>query len=934
MSTDAVRFSLLGPVRAWRGDDEIDLGAPQQRAVLALLMAYAGQPVRMAQFIDALWREEPPVSAVNAVHRSIGLLRRALEPTLSPRDSGQWLSRSSAGYQLAATAGSLDLLRLRALADQARTAPVPEAVTLFARALALRLGPCGSGLEPRLLDHPVFVAVEHEIVAVAREAADTAIAHGEAQQLLAPIRQLAAQHPLDEALAARLIRLLAAAGLQADAITTYAQVRERLADELGVSPGAELRAAYEHVVRSEMVGSPRPSTEVNRPRQLPADLPAFAGRDAEMAAVLAFAPADGPAATVVITAIGGMAGVGKTTIAIRWAHSVAARYPDGQLYVNLRGFGQAEQVMSATEAITGFLEALGVRRQAMPTSLDALAALYRSTIADRRMLILLDNARDEEHVRPLLPGMPGCLVIVTSRNPLRGLVARDGAHPLRLDVLTPAQSRGFLTTRLGAPAVEREPDAVDAIVDRCRGLPLALAIVAARALGDRPLSLAAVADDLRAAAGLADLAESDPASNARTVFSWSYQILSADAARLFRLMSQIPGTDITVAAAASLCGQTLAEVAPLVGELTRSGLVGEGVDGRYTQHDLVRAYAGELVDDAEAAEARRRVLDHYYQSLDAAEALLIQPPLTTSPPPGTGVTPEQFASSAAATAWIAAEQQTLYAAIRRATSAGDHAYAVGFNLLLLRHFLSSAPLAVAASLLQLGVDSMGPGADPLDEKSLRDGLATTLAKLGRFDDAIKELERSRLLAAEHSDLTAQAGTSMTMARILYLQGAWDRSLLLLDECVLLYVEAGNRRGQARALSAKGWVHTENGDHEAALAACERALAAYQDLLDPAGEAATWHSIGHARFELGKWAEAEEAYNHAIELCHRSDDRDLEAQVLESLGDTYAATGGSAQALTAYAQALSIKEDLGMPTADAVRAKLAALRRSPQPPPEA
>ncbi|MEU5942492.1 BTAD domain-containing putative transcriptional regulator [Micromonospora sp. NPDC047548] len=926
MSNDAVRFSLLGPVRAWRGDDEIDLGAPQQRAVLALLMAYAGQPVTMAQFIDALWHEEPPLSAVNAVHRSIGLLRRALEPTLSPRDPGQWLSRSSAGYQLAATAGSLDLLRLRALADQARTAPAPEAVTLFSQALRLRLGPCGSGLEPGLLGHPVFVALEHEILAVAREAADTAVAHGEARQLLAPIRRLAAEHPLDEALAARLVRLLAATGLQADAITTYARVRERLADELGVSPGVELRAAYEHVVRSETVGSePEPPTAGSRPRQLPADLPTFVGRDAEMAAALALAPADGPAPTVVITAIGGMAGVGKTTLAIRWAHSEAARYPDGQLYVNLRGFGQAEEVMSATEAITGFLEALGVRRQAMPSSLDALAALYRSTIADRRMLILLDNARDEEHVRGLLPGTPGCLVIVTSRNPLRGLVARDGAHPLRLDVLTPAQSRDFLTTRLGAPAVDREPHAVDAIVDRCRGLPLALAIVAARALSHRPLSLAAVADDLRAAAGLADLTGFDPASNARTVFSWSYQILSADAARLFRLMSQIPGTDITVAAAASLCGLTRDEVAPLVSELTLSGLVGEGSYGRYTQHDLVRAYAGELIDAAEAAEARRRVLDHYYQSLDAAEALLVQPPLTTSSPPRTGVTPEQFASSAAATAWIAAEQQTLYAAIRRATSAGDHAYAVGLNLLLVRHFLSSAPLAVAASLLQLGIDSMGSGADPLDEKRLRDGLATALAKLGRFDDAIKELERSRLLEAEHGDLTAQAATMMTMARILYLQGAWARSLLLLDECVLMYVEAGNQRGQARALSAKGWVHTENGDHEAALAACERALAAYQDLLDPAGEAATWHSIGHTRFQLGKYAEAEEAYNHAIELCHRSDDRDLVAQVLESLGDIYAATGGSARARTAYEQALSIKEDLGLPTAGAVRAKLAALR---------
>jgi NB-ARC domain len=355
------------------------------------------------------------------------------------------------------------------------------------------------------------------------------------------------------------------------------------------------------------------------PAQLPPAVPAFIGRDAELASLDALlhpkAAAAGPA-TVVIAALSGTAGVGKSALAVHWAHRAAAQFPDGQLYVNLRGFDPDGAAMEPSEALRGFLDALGAPATRIPESLSAQAGLYRTLLAGKRILVVLDNAKDAGQVRPLLPGSPGCLAIVTSRNQLTGLVATDSAYAMTLDLLGSGDARELLALRLGSRRVAREPDAVDEIIAGCARLPLALTIAAARAAGSPSFPLAVLATELREATRALDpLNGGDPATDVRAVFSWSYHALTTDAARLFRRLGLHPGPDIALPAAASLAAIPQDRARALLGELTRAHLLAEHAPGRYAFHDLLRAYATELARAHDSQNVRNaaahRVLDHY-----------------------------------------------------------------------------------------------------------------------------------------------------------------------------------------------------------------------------------------------------------------------------------------------------------------------------------
>jgi hypothetical protein len=371
---------------------------------------------------------------------------------------------------------------------------------------------------------------------------------------------------------------------------------------------------------------PVPSWPV--PRQLPPDVFSFTGRQAQLAELDSLL---GPNRTVVVSAVSGTAGVGKTALAVHWAHRVAAHFPDGQLYVNLRGFDPAGPPVTAGDAVRGFLEAFGVEAQRIPQSIEAQAALYRSLLADRRVLVLLDNARDADHVRPLLPGSSGCLTLVTSRHHLASLIAAEGARPLLLDLLSQEEAMQLLSHRLGAARVEAEPHAAGELIERCARLPLALAIIAARGATRPAIKLVTLAEELRETHGRLDPFVGDDATvDVRAVFSHSYQDLSPAAATLFRLLAVHPGPDIATPAAASLAGATVPLARSMLTELVNANLVNERVPGRYTFHDLLRAYAAELLrqhaDEGRTADegqsATRRLLDHYLHTASAA-ALMI-----------------------------------------------------------------------------------------------------------------------------------------------------------------------------------------------------------------------------------------------------------------------------------------------------------------------
>ncbi|WP_238455420.1 BTAD domain-containing putative transcriptional regulator, partial [Micromonospora sp. ATA51] len=427
-----IGFSVLGSIRVVRAGAELHLGARQQRLVLALLLARAGSPVSLAELVDLLWDEEAPASAANVVHRHVGVLRRLLEPGLPTRSAGRHILRELSGYRLRADEESLDLLKFRSLSRLAgrslQDGDPESALRHSLDGLRLWRGRCAAGLEPASRLHPAFLAVEAERAQAVREAADAAERCGRLSAVLAPLRLAAEQHPLDESLQSRLLLALAADGRQAEAVEMYRVVRRRLADELGIDPGEELREAYDRLLhqRTQPARTESPSP-FPRPAQLPPDLPFFSGRDDLIAeARAAVARPGGPA----VLAIDGMPGIGKTALAVHLAHEFVAGYPDGQLYVDLRGYDGREPAMSPAEALRGFLGSLGVPQEGIPAELHAQAGMYRSSLAGRRLLIVLDNCRDAEQIRHLLPGSPGCLVIVTSRSRLSTLLTTAGAHPL------------------------------------------------------------------------------------------------------------------------------------------------------------------------------------------------------------------------------------------------------------------------------------------------------------------------------------------------------------------------------------------------------------------------------------------------------------------------------------------------------------------------
>ncbi|MER5193659.1 BTAD domain-containing putative transcriptional regulator [Streptomyces sp. NPDC002755] len=666
-----MRFEVLGPVRVWReerAEGELDPGFPQQRALLALLLTHAGRPVPTSEIVDVLWAERPPASALNVVRRYVGALRRLLEPGLPPRAPGRRLLRRTGGYLLEAATDEVDLLRFRELTRQGKRAAATGRSGTAARQFVLALGewrgPVAMGIPASAREHVQFTAVQRELLETARLAADAALLCGRAEQALPALRRATAHDPLDEPLHARLVLVLAACGLQAEALGAYEDVRRRLTRELGLTPGTELAAAHTRVLRQDVghrlksgpvahlarpidttpasatpasatpapatpasatpapatpapatpapatpapatpaSATPAPATPASatpapvgrgvvgagRPAQLPSAPPSFVGRVVELERLEGAA---GSAAGVVL--VGGMAGTGKSTLALHWAHRATDRFPDGQLYVALRGSDPARPAVEPADALRGMLAALGVPAPRMPDGVDALTGEYRTLLARRRVLVVLDDAAGTGQLSPLLPTGPGCLALVTSRHTLPGLVA-SGARPLRLAPPSAEDAYALLAGRIGAERVAAEPRAADEIVARCGRLPLALAAVAARAVGRRDLPLAEVAAGLREAHGTLDALAAT-----REAFLGSYRLLTPDSARLLRLLPRHEGPDITPAGAAVLAGLPVRRARLLLGVLADAHLLAEPAPGRYTLHDLLRVFATERA----AAEGR------------------------------------------------------------------------------------------------------------------------------------------------------------------------------------------------------------------------------------------------------------------------------------------------------------------------------------------
>jgi len=659
------------------------------------------------------------------------------------------------------------------------------------------------------------------------------------------------------------------------------------------------------------------------PRQLPAAAPHFAGRERELSTLTGWLDAGTAAGQAVILAIGGTAGVGKTALALHWAYQARHRFPDGQLYVNLRGFDASSAPVAPAEAITGLLEALDVPAGRVSSRLDARAGLYRSLVAGRRMLILLDNARDEAQVRPLLPGSSTCVVLVTGRSQLAGLVAVEGARPLTLDVLSETEARQLLASHLGADRVAAEAVEVAELTALCARLPLALAITAARAALRPVFPLASLAAGLRDIRQRLDwLGTGDQAADVQAVFSWSYQLLGDAAARMFRLLGGHPGPDISEAAAASLAAISRPAARVALSELTRANLLQERAPGRFSLHDLLRAYAAGLGDDQERRSAVGRVLDHYLHTARDAMGLVYPNAYQISaPPPGPGEPPESFPGPQQARAWLQAEYRVLVAAAAAAADSGLDTHAWQLPAVLREHFDRRGYYTDWARCQRLALVAADRLGDHAAQAIVHQFLGEALIHLCRWDDAHRHLHDALKLYRRLGDHAGQASCHFHIGCIFEYQEDHRQALSHHRRSLRLFRAAGYLTGEAFALNGVGWDNALLGNYQQALSYCGKALELHHKSGNRLGEALTLDSLGYCCHQADRYNEAVAYYQQALHAYADADDRYFRAITLIHLGETHQANGHHEATLDLWQQALTIFDDLQHPDAAPTRAKL-------------
>jgi DNA-binding SARP family transcriptional activator len=961
-----LRFGVLGPLVASRDGADLNLGPVQQKVVLAALLVHANERVGREALIDAVWGDTAPAYAVNLLQKHVSALRRTLEPDRGPGTAPRTLTWTESGYRLAVAAGGLDADRFAELVRRGRAAraagrPADAAAALHA-ALALWRGPAFDGLTGPLVDAARNRLAERRIGALEdRVDADLAAGRsgGSAAELVPELRRLVAEHPLRERLRGLLMLALYRSGRQAEALAAFREARLDLRAEVGADPGPALRRLHQRIlaadpdlgdqpaaaswtparlVRSATAGHaaaapPPPARPV--PAQLPRALPDFTGREAPLARLNALLDrATGANPTVPIAVVTGTAGVGKTSLAVHWAHGVRDRFPDGQLYVNLRGFDPGGAATDSAEVVRGFLAAFGVPAGRVPDTPESQAALYRSMLADRRVLVVLDNAWDTAQVQPLLPGGATCVVVVTSRNDLPGLVAANGAEPIAIDLLSGGEARRLLARRLGPVRAAAAASSVDDIIESCARLPLALSIAAARAATRPDFPLSVVAGELRQVRGRLDVFHGgDRATDIRAVFSWSYEALSPPATRLFRLLGLHPGADATVPAAASLAGEPLPAARRALGELARAHLVDERAPGRFAFHDLLRSYAAELADAHDAAADRdaavRRLLDHYVHTAFRAQQRYNphhDDPIEL-PPARPGVVVEDIASHERALAWFAAEHRNLLAGLSAARDRGldEHTWQLAWAVSPFLeyqgrwHEWRAALVAARAGVMRAGEARAGGRRAPraLVERLL----GRAHIRLDRYDEADLYLHQALALYTELGDLPGQGHTHRDLCWKLDCQGRHREALDQAERALRRFRAAGHRSGQARALNATGWFHIALGDYELALARCQEALDLQAEIDDRYGQAETLDSLGFLHRHLGHVSQTIACYERALELYRAFEDRYNEADTLAYLGDAHHAARDVAAARSAWREALAILERLGHPDAERLRDKL-------------
>jgi DNA-binding SARP family transcriptional activator/tetratricopeptide (TPR) repeat protein len=898
-----VEFRILGAVEVRDGGRLLETGRPQARAVLAVLLADAGRPVTAEALIDRVWGEDPPAGARRTLHTHIASLRGMLGAAV--------LARQAGSYVLRVDPLQVDLHRFRDLVSRAGAAGEDSGDSGDS-------GDDGDGGDGRrrwlreavyLWDGQPLAGIPGEWAARTRRAwqqehldavlswAAAEIAAGNAAAIVGRLTAVADEHPFVEPVHAAAIRALSAAGQTAAALDAYAATRARLVEELGLEPGPELRAAHELAIRATADPAGRPRRTV--PAQLPAAPAVFTGRAAELAELDALLGGS----TVLISAVAGTAGVGKTALALRWAHRVADRFPDGQLYVNLRGY-DPDQPVDPADALAGFLTALGVAGQDIPRQPSERAARYRSETAGRSMLIVLDNAGTVEQVRPLLPGAPTCAVVVTSRDSLPGLVAVDGARRLELDLL-PGGDAHALLRRLVGTRLDADPEAAHQLIGRCARLPLALRVAAEFAIAHPDLSLSELADQLADERRRLDVLDAggDSRAAARAVFSWSVGRLPASPARLFRLLGLHPGANVDAPAAAALAGTPVDQAVRDLEALARAHLIQPAGPGRYGMHDLLRAYAAELAGElADADTALTRLFD-YYRSAVGAATTRWYPAEPRGPVPAA----RSFGTAEQALAWLDAERGTLVAVCVHAATHDRPAHAVDLAWWLFRYLETGGHNQDALRMHDHAREAAVLAGDPAGEATALYGLGVTYWREGRLDEADAHLRQSMSRCAETGARREWARARSTLGHIHLERGLLAEATDCYQPAVAAFQQVGDRQGEAITVNGLGVVRYRDGDLEQAAKYFQQSLDLHGAVGNLSGQARAVANLGGVELRRERYVSAAWCYERALELCRMAGDRTGEAYALTGLGDAHIKGGGASGY---FQEALTLHRRLG------------------------
>jgi DNA-binding SARP family transcriptional activator/tetratricopeptide (TPR) repeat protein len=923
-----VLFRILGPLQVGHNDEWRGIGAPKLRTLLATLLILP-EVIPVERLIDELWADHAPAGARKLVSGYASQVRRLIGDR-----GGQILVTRPSGYQMLVPRDDVDsgcfeqlLARARAMLESGAADSAAGAVR---QGLALWRGPALVDVPAGALVAAEAVRLEELRLSAVELQIEAALGLGretELSQLTPWLRRLTGDHPLRERFWHQRMRTLAACGRPAEALQAYADASAVLAAELGADPGPELQRLHRSILaaRDSIVPDGSPSGAASStavPRQLPAVVRHFAGRAEQMQQLTGLTD-EATAATDAgpIVAISGIAGIGKTTLAVHWGRQVADRFPDGQLYIDLRGFDATRAPVRPAEALHDFLSALGMTADQIPSSLTGQVALYRSLLAGKQLIVVLDNASDAEQVRPLLPGAPGSLVLVTSRRQLISLVAAEEAHVIALDLLTSTEAHELLGRRLGAQRISTEPAATAELIGLCAGLPLALAIVASRAAINSGVQLSALAAELRAAERRLDGLSADEV-NIRAAFSWSYGQLASDAARMFRLLAVHPGPDLTAEAAASLAGVPPERARQILAELRAVGLLAERALGRYRLHDLLRVYAAEQARADHDDAAARRLLDHYLHTAYAA-ALIIRPGreriAISAPHPS--VTPEHLADQQQAMNWFAAEHHVLISAVSMAADAGCgiHAWQIPWAM---AEFLDRAghwhDYAATQQTALAAASRLGDVAAQAMTSRL---LATACFRFAEHDQARAHLQSSLQSYQQAGDQAGQARAHRMLGNVAESQGRFAEALSHASQSLTIFREIADQPGEADALNSVGWYHAMLGAYQQARAFCWQALILHRELGNRHGEAAARDSLGYVTHHGERHAAAIRHYLSALSLFREAGDRYHQADTLTHLGDAYHDAHEPQRAQHAWEQALRLFTELSHPNAGQLRTRI-------------